>query len=442
MSLESQLELAEHSDPEGLTSLSLGFDFTLLNDHFEDTARIDRVNASRVELLSAAITLQHHFPKGWSGYLSLPAGSVSLSSQDDGASTQRLSGLSDIRVGGGFDFAQLWGRTEGLPSLMLRLGLTLPTGEQDTLGVSESGAGQPVIVQPGLDPTLLGIGTGAFGGRADLSLWWPVHPLVSVNANAMVVAPFTRSPSGGLYAGPNVNLSVGAVVHPLRCLSLGLRVLGNIRGRANAEEAGTILNSGGEALSFAGSVGVTLSDSVRLGLRGRLPLLQRVNGEQLGQSFSLGVSLSVTLSKPEAQSESTSETSTTKRPSAGLGSGDVQDLAQGGSSFVLSDAVVPGKLTVIDYWAPWCGICKVLGRALERLASKETRLAIRKVEVPDFDSPVAVEHLKDISQLPVVWLMAPGQSTPTVLVGTDPDEVLAEIKDALTYLPVQAEENE
>ena len=41
------------------------------------------------------------------------------------------------------------------------------------------------------------------------------------------------------------------------------------------------------------------------------------------------------------------------------------------------------KLVIIDFWANWCGPCKMMGPVLEQLESERDDIAIAKVNVDD-----------------------------------------------------------
>ncbi len=86
------------------------------------------------------------------------------------------------------------------------------------------------------------------------------------------------------------------------------------------------------------------------------------------------------------------------------GHGDVQDAARDGATFDAVGVAVLGKVTVVDFWAEWCGPCKPLTRGLEKLAAANPGIALRKVEVPSFDTAVAKEHLANAKGLPMVWI--------------------------------------
>jgi thiol-disulfide isomerase/thioredoxin len=71
---------------------------------------------------------------------------------------------------------------------------------------------------------------------------------------------------------------------------------------------------------------------------------------------------------------------------------DLTEWATHGESVELPP--VAGKITVYDFWAPWCVPCKEVDRGLNGLARNSgTRLAVRKVNIVDWDSPAAARWL-------------------------------------------------
>lgn len=44
---------------------------------------------------------------------------------------------------------------------------------------------------------------------------------------------------------------------------------------------------------------------------------------------------------------------------------------------------VPGKLLVIDFWASWCGPCKMLSPVIDALSEEMTDVSFYKVNVDD-----------------------------------------------------------
>jgi len=84
------------------------------------------------------------------------------------------------------------------------------------------------------------------------------------------------------------------------------------------------------------------------------------------------------------------------------GAPDVKIIAHG-EKVDLERHAVPGKYTVFDFYAVWCPPCRVLGPALEKLASRNTaKLAIRKVDIVDWTMPVAEQY--GVQELPYLVL--------------------------------------
>ena len=111
---------------------------------------------------------------------------------------------------------------------------------------------------------------------------------------------------------------------------------------------------------------------------------------------------------------------------------DVSDAATGGKSFVLKDVLVPGKVTVIDYWAEWCKPCKIITRMLSELAQQHSNLAVRKAELTDFDCALAKEHLQGVPKIPVVRIYDEKGRMVVNLIGPTPKMVPPEVLRVLT----------
>jgi thiol-disulfide isomerase/thioredoxin len=105
--------------------------------------------------------------------------------------------------------------------------------------------------------------------------------------------------------------------------------------------------------------------------------------------------------------------------------GDVLDVVQQGEAASLK--AEPGKWTVFDFWASWCEACKTLEAELRKLAASDSTLAVRRVNIVDFDSPIATQELRGESALPHVRIVGPDQGVRWEG-SASPDEVMQHLR--------------
>lgn len=67
--------------------------------------------------------------------------------------------------------------------------------------------------------------------------------------------------------------------------------------------------------------------------------------------------------------------------------------------------VIQDKTILLDFWAAWCGPCRMLGPVLEQLA-KEEGIAVGKVNV---DEQEELSAAFNISSIPALFLVKDGK---------------------------------
>lgn len=93
----------------------------------------------------------------------------------------------------------------------------------------------------------------------------------------------------------------------------------------------------------------------------------------------------------------------------------VKIVNEPGQYVALEDILVPGVVTVVDFYADWCGACMVMEEKLLEATADEPRIVLRKINIADTDTDVARKY--DIGPLPHLRIYGPDGKLAHVLVG-------------------------
>ena len=331
----------------------------------------------------------------------MPLGTIRV--EPTGADPRTVNGLGDLQLNLSYDLHRHWGRRGRLPSLQLKPLLALPSGKSSR------------VIEEDAPPNLISIGNGTVSIGGAVQLLQPIAPRWGLRVAGRWLRPLGHN-DDDLRFGAVSELGVSVMHRPVDGLLVGLGATGTHRTHTQERQAGTVINSGGQWLFADLLVGWAASERMTVGASVRAPLYRDVNGEQIVQS--IGVSTFVSLSFGEGKKEEEHDHGKEEHDSA-----DMRDLATGGKSFTIADAAVPGKVVAVDFWATWCTPCKEIEKLLHSHAKGNAGFAVRKVEVPSFDTEVAVEHLAGARGLPIVWLVDRNGKVVERLESVTPDEL-------------------
>jgi thiol-disulfide isomerase/thioredoxin len=99
---------------------------------------------------------------------------------------------------------------------------------------------------------------------------------------------------------------------------------------------------------------------------------------------------------------------------------DLKRLVQAGEDVTSLEAhVVPGKVTVFDFYANWCAACRNVDRHMIGLLNKRSDLAHRRLNVISWETPIAARYLQDVPGLPLLIVYGKNGKRVATIAGAD-----------------------
>ena len=79
---------------------------------------------------------------------------------------------------------------------------------------------------------------------------------------------------------------------------------------------------------------------------------------------------------------------TARAKTAALQGEKIRIVSNGGEEVDLASLMAPGKITIVDFYAEWCGPCRRISPQLEQLAKTDPDVVLLKIDIVNWNTPV------------------------------------------------------
>jgi thiol-disulfide isomerase/thioredoxin len=108
-------------------------------------------------------------------------------------------------------------------------------------------------------------------------------------------------------------------------------------------------------------------------------------------------------------------------PAVVAGRGEQVKVISHGAPVDITKHLALGNVTVVDFYADWCGPCRHISPSLEQMAKTDPEIALRKIDIVNWKTAVVKQH--NIRSIPQVNIYNRGGRLVGTVVGADVQEV-------------------
>jgi len=112
------------------------------------------------------------------------------------------------------------------------------------------------------------------------------------------------------------------------------------------------------------------------------------------------------------------------------GRGQPVEVISRGAQVNINEHLALGNVTVVDFYADWCGPCRQLSPSLEQMAKTDPEIALRKIDIVNWKTPVARQF--NVNSIPQVNVYNRSGSLVGTVNGADIDKIKSYVAQAKT----------
>ena len=103
---------------------------------------------------------------------------------------------------------------------------------------------------------------------------------------------------------------------------------------------------------------------------------------------------------PAAAAASPAQQAVNQATTPVAGRGQPSEVISHGEQVDINQHLAMGNVTVLEFYADWCGPCRLLTPSLEQMASSDPQIALRKIDIVRWGTPVAQQF--NVNSVPLV----------------------------------------